>query len=96
MTTATKNAEIKFRTSTELKEQTRSVYARWGMTLSEAFNLFMRKSIEVGGLPFDVRPEPCVDLSDHDVLKADPATGITTLPAWSDSPEDDGLYDDLV
>ena len=58
MPTATKDAEIKFRTSDELKRQTRRVYDRWGLTLSEAFNLFMRKSVEVGGLPFDLRPEP--------------------------------------
>ena len=58
MPTATKDAEIKFRTSDELKRQTRRVYDRWGLSLSEAFNLFMRKSVEVGGLPFDLRPEP--------------------------------------
>ena len=58
MPTATKDAEIKFRTSAELKRQARHVYDRWGLTLSDAFNLFMRKSIEVGGLPFDLRPSP--------------------------------------
>lgn len=46
MPTATKDAEIKFRTSDELKRQTRRVYDRWGLSLSEAFNLFMRKSVE--------------------------------------------------
>ena len=82
MPTATKDAEIKFRTSDELKRQTRRVYDRWGLSLSEAFNLFMRKSVEVGGLPFDLRPEP--------------SPGIPVLPAWMDAPEDEGLYDDLV
>ena len=89
MPTATKDAEIKFRTSDELKRQTRRVYDRWGLSLSEAFNLFMRKSVEVGGLPFDLRPEPSPALSGR-------ATGITVLPAWMDAPEDEGLYDDLV
>ena len=96
MATATKNAEIKFRTSAELKHQTRTVYERWGMSLSEAFNLFMRKSIEVGGLPFDVRPEPSIDLRDKAILKPEPGTGMTILPPWADAPEDDGLYDVLV
>ncbi|MEY8459869.1 type II toxin-antitoxin system RelB/DinJ family antitoxin [Eggerthellaceae bacterium 24-137] len=96
MSTATKDAEIKFRTSDELKRQTRRVYDRWGLTLSEAFNLFMRKSVEVGGLPFDLRPEPSPILSGRETLQPDPVTGVTVLPAWMDSPEDEGLYDDLV
>ena len=96
MPTATKDAEIKFRTSDELKRQTRRVYDRWGLSLSEAFNLFMRKSVEVGGLPFDLRPEPSPALSGRETLRPNPATGITFLPAWMDAPEDEGLYDDLV
>ena len=80
MPTATKDAEIKFRTSDELKRQTRCVYDRWGLTLSEAFNLFMRKSVLAG----------------RETLRPDPATGVTGLPAWMDAPEDEGLYDDLV
>lgn len=96
MPTAMKDAEIKFRTSDELKRQTRRVYDRWGLTLSEAFNLFMRKSVEVGGLPFDLRPEPSPTLSGRETLRPDPATGVTVLPAWMDAPEDEGLYDDLV
>ena len=96
MPTATKNAEIKFRTNAELKRQARHVYDRWGLTLSEAFNLFMRKSIEVGGLPFDLRPEPSPSLSGHEIIHPDPDTGTTVLPAWMDAPEDEGLYDDLA
>ena len=34
-----------------------AVYARWGISLSDAINIFLAKSIEVGGLPFDMRPE---------------------------------------
>ena len=91
-----RTAEIKFRTTPNLKDEVRAVYERWGMTLSEAFNLFMRKSIEVGGLPFDVRPEPKLDLNRISVIQPDSATGVTVLPAWMNSSEDEGLYDDLV
>ena len=90
MPTATKDAEIKFRTSDELKRQTRRVYDRWGLTLSEAFNLFMRKSVEVGGLPFDLRPEP----PSYDALAATAykapinSDGVAVLPAdWDDGDE---------
>lgn len=91
-----RTAEIKIRTSPQLKSQTKQVYQNWGMTLSEAFNLFMRKSVEVGGLPFNVRPEPKVDLSRTSIIKPDPKTGMTVLPAWMNADEDEGLYDDLV
>lgn len=93
---STRTAEVKFRTTDSLKKETKAVYASWGMTLSEALNLFMRKSVEVGGLPFDVRPEPKLDMSRINVIKPDPTTGKTILPSWMNDEEDEGLYDDLL
>ena len=82
MPTATKDAEIKFRTSDELKRQTRRVYDRWGLSLSEAFNLFMRKSVEVGGLPFDLRPEPSPALSGR-CARIPPRASPSFRPGWT-------------
>ena len=96
MPTATKDAEISLHERRAEATEPRRVYDRWGLSLSEAFNLFMRKSVEVGGLPFDLRPEPSPALSGRETLRPNPATGITVLPAWMDAPEDEGLYDDLV
>ena len=96
MPTATKDAEIKFRTSDELKRQTRCVYARWGRPISEGFKLFLRKAVVGGGRPFVLRPDPSPVLTGRETLRPDPATGVTVLPAWMDAPEDEGLYDDLV
>lgn len=42
-------------------------------TLNEAFSLFMRKSVEVGGLPFDLLPESAPTLSDRKTLRLDPS-----------------------
>ena len=39
---------------------------------------------------------PCIDWSKQDVVRMDPATQKTVLPAEWDDSEDDGLYDDLV
>lgn len=39
---------------------------------------------------------PRIDWSKQDVVKIDPATRRTVLPADWDDPEDEGLYDDLV
>ena len=41
----------------QIKADAAAVYARWGISLSDAINIFLAKSIEVGGLPFDMRPE---------------------------------------
>ena len=57
MPTMTRTAEVKTRTTAQIKADAAAVYARWGISLSDAINIFLAKSIEVGGLPFDMRPE---------------------------------------
>ncbi len=43
------------------------------MSLSDAVNTFLIKSVEVGGLPFDMRPEPKPVYRASAVLPGDPA-----------------------
>lgn len=50
-----RNAEIKTRTTAQVKSDATRVYARWGLSLSDAINIFLIKSIEVGGFPFLLR-----------------------------------------
>ncbi|WP_455137497.1 type II toxin-antitoxin system RelB/DinJ family antitoxin [Thermophilibacter sp.] len=38
------------------KGRATAVYARWGLSLSDAINVFLVKSVEVGRLPFEMRP----------------------------------------
>ena len=57
MPTMPRTAEVKTRTTAQIKADAAAVYARWGISLSDAINIFLAKSIEVGGLPFDMRPE---------------------------------------
>ena len=57
MPTMTRTAEVKTRTTAQIKADATAVYARWGISLSDAINIFLAKSIEVGGLPFNMRPE---------------------------------------
>ena len=52
-----RHAEIKIRTTIEIRSGAAEVFARWGLSLTDAINVFLIKSIEVGGLPFDLRPE---------------------------------------
>lgn len=86
-TKAPARAEIKTRTAPSVKESARNVYARWGITLNDAINLFLIKSIEVGGLPFDVRPEPLPygKISARAIHPAIGEDGLAILPAeWDD------------
>lgn len=88
--TIAKRAEIKTRTSDEVKKKATEVYARWGLSLNDAINTFLVKSIEVGGLPFELRPEPLsyeaiAPLAYKASLNED---GVAVLPAeWDDGDE---------
>lgn len=50
-----KTATINMRVSPEVKSDAESIFASLGMTLTEAINVFLHKSVMEGGLPFDVR-----------------------------------------
>ena len=57
MSSDAKNVWDKVRCNGELKKRATAVYEHRGMSLSEAVTLFMVKSVEADGLPFDVCPE---------------------------------------
>ena len=72
----------------QIKTDAAAVYARWGVSLSDAINIFLTKSIEVGGLPFDIRPEaPTFDgLERYAYLPTLDANGVARLPGdWDDA-----------
>ena len=86
----TRRAEIKTRTTDEVKKGATEVYARWGLILNDAINTFLIKSIEVGGLPFDLRPEvPSYDTIAAVAYRAPlNAEGVAVLPEeWDDGDE---------
>lgn len=87
---AIRKAEIKTRTTDRVKADATDIYSHWGLSLSDAINLFLIKSIEVGGLPFNLRIEkPTYEVISakayHAELNAD---GIAVLPSdWNDEDE---------
>ena len=88
--TLVRNAEGKFRTSSEVKNRATEIYSRWGLSLSDAINVFLVKSIEVGGLPFEMRPEtPSYENIAAIAYKAPiNSDGVAILPAdWDDYDE---------
>ena len=45
------------RMDSNIKKQCEALYNELGMNLTTAINVFLRQSLRVGGLPFDVRVE---------------------------------------
>lgn len=50
-----KTANINIRIDPELKQQVENLYGKFGMTVTDAINIFLHVSLMEGGLPFDVR-----------------------------------------
>lgn len=75
----------------EVTEDATKVYAHCGLSLNDAINAFLIKSIEVGGFPFDLRSEP----SAYEAISAIAcklemnADGILVLPVeWDDDKDE--------
>ena len=43
------------RMDADLKREVEAIYAELGMNLTSAVNAFLRQSVSVGGMPFDLR-----------------------------------------
>lgn len=85
-------ATINCNVDDSVKEDARATYANWGIDLTTAINVFLRKSIECGGFPFSVkRSEPSVltlsALREAERLAKDPSAKV-----YSSIEE---LFDDL-
>ena len=64
MTSSTVN--YSFRVDREIKRQCETMFNELGMNMTTAINIFLRQSLRVGGLPFDVR----VDLASSGTITA--------------------------
>ena len=52
--TAPKDSTFQVRINSEIKKAVEEIYANAGMTLTDAFNIFIQQSLNVEGLPFIV------------------------------------------
>ena len=48
----TKNGTFQMRINPDVRSRAENIFAECGLTLSQAFHLFLQQSINVGGLPF--------------------------------------------
>ncbi|MCI8577443.1 MAG: type II toxin-antitoxin system RelB/DinJ family antitoxin [Lachnospiraceae bacterium] len=50
-----KTANINIRIDPEIKSSAEKLFSSFGITISDAINIFLRKSIMDGGLPFEMK-----------------------------------------
>ena len=55
--TAPKTGTFQMRINPEIKEQLENIYAKNGLTLTDAINVFLQQSLNTEGLPFLVSPD---------------------------------------
>ena len=75
--TAAKTANINVRVTKDVKAQAEELFASFGITLSDAINMFLHKSLMVEGLPFDLKQpkynqETIAAFKEYDYMKAHP------------------------
>lgn len=57
VTAAPKTATFQMRINPDVKQQVEDIYARQGLTLTDAVNIFIQQSLNMEGLPFLASPE---------------------------------------
>ncbi len=55
--TAPKSSSFQMRINPEVKSQAEAVFAKYGLTLTDAVNIFIQQSLNTNGLPFLLSPE---------------------------------------
>ena len=61
-----KTSSMYIRIDPKIKTDVEAIYSHYGMSITEAINIFLYTSRNVGGLPFDLRPS----ISNTETLKA--------------------------
>lgn len=82
-----KNNVINIRTDAGTKQAIKALYAQFGITVSDAVNIFFRKSLMEGGLPFEMK-QPRFNRETEEAIQAsrDMASGkISAVPQSVDS-----------
>ncbi len=57
VTAAPKTATFQMRINPEVKQRVETIYARQGLTFTDAVNIFIQQSLNMEGLPFLASPE---------------------------------------
>lgn len=66
----TKSASISLRIDPDVKKVAEELYNELGITLADAINIFLKRSIVEGGLPFDLKQHNYNALTEKTIEKA--------------------------
>ena len=65
-----KTASINIRVDQEIKKKAESLYNSFGITISDAINIFLHQSINHGGLPFELKQPKHDFINDEETASA--------------------------
>ena len=88
-----KTANINVRTDPAVKAAAEELFASFGITVSDAINIFLHQSLNMGGLPFEVR-QPKYNAETEAAMKEarDIASGRIPTKSYASAKE---LFDEL-
>ena len=64
------SAVINVRVSDKVKKQSQKLFDDLGLNTTTAINIFLKKAIEVGGIPFDVRYDESSHIPNEETIVA--------------------------
>jgi DNA-damage-inducible protein J len=88
-----KTSNISIRTDAETKQAIESLYGQFGITVSDAVNIFFRKSLMEGGLPFEMKQDRYNALTEAAIRNCDAELASGELPMSADMKE---LFADIL
>jgi len=73
-----KTASLNIRLDENIKKNAEAIYSHYGLSLAEAVTVFIHQSCNVGGLPFDLRPnrynsETIAAMAEAEKISRDPS-----------------------
>ncbi len=91
---APKSSSFQMRINPEVKAQAEAVFATYGLTLTDAVNIFIQQSLNTNGLPFLLSPENAEYLKAKSVarLMAEVQAGWDSVKSESDWISEEDAY----
>lgn len=92
--TAPKTGTFQMRINPEIRQQIEAVYAQYGLSLTDAINIFLQQSLNESGLPFLLSPDNAEYMKTKAVtrLMAELQKGLDSVKAESDWVSEDEAY----
>lgn len=80
----TNSSNISIRMDSNLKAAAEALYEELGMNLSTAFNIFVRQSLRVGGIPFTITTETPNAITVSAMLEAEQISHDSDIKGFDD------------